>query len=250
MCIIGYAPKGKKISDDRLEVMFQHNPDGAGIMWKPKEDGPVEIRKGFMTFKSFLEVWHTIPSDCERAVHFRIASHGKINQENCHPFPIRQDINDMVYLEDKENAAVMHNGIIAMTSPAKGREAQYSDTMIFASDILANIDDLNNPNVDKMLEKSISGSRMIIFQQGKPTVTLGYWVEDDGCMYSNTSFRPYTTYVLPQGKGTKGKAKQSSSCDYVPYDYAKVPVKDSIWDDIEEVDDDSIFWDDLFYGKY
>ena len=51
MCIIAIKPKNKPIFDDEtIEMMYQRNPDGAGIMYL-KPDGNVHIEKGFFSSK-------------------------------------------------------------------------------------------------------------------------------------------------------------------------------------------------------
>ena len=63
MCIIAYAPRGVQIKEETIEVMFDYNPDGAGIMWKPLNGDKVQIRKGFMTLSDLLKAYEQIPVD-------------------------------------------------------------------------------------------------------------------------------------------------------------------------------------------
>ena len=61
MCIIAIKPKNKPIFDDEtIEMMYQRNPHGAGIMYL-KPDGNVHIEKGFFSSKDVLNYVHAHP---------------------------------------------------------------------------------------------------------------------------------------------------------------------------------------------
>lgn len=193
MCIIAYAPKNVSISDATIKIMFQHNPDGAGLMWK--QNGIVEIRKGFFNVDKLIAAWHKIPVECEKAIHCRIATHGKVTVTCCHPFPVRGTTESMGYGSDHTDIAMMHNGIIALTSPPAGIRSPYSDTMMFAKEVLYSVkDSLDNEYIQEMLERAIGTSRMLIFRANSDTVRLGNWVRDGKVYFSNTSYKNYTYF--------------------------------------------------------
>ena len=90
MCIIAIKPKNKPIFDDEtIEMMYQRNPDGAGIMYL-KPDGNVHIEKGFFSSKDVLNYVHAHPelNDTDVVMHFRIATSGKRDGLGCHPYPV------------------------------------------------------------------------------------------------------------------------------------------------------------------
>ena len=120
MCIIAYLKKGKDISDERIRFMFKANPDGAGIMWKPRNTSNVEIHKGFMDVDELIAAYREIPKNCERAIHMRIATAGKVSTDCCHPFPVRKKVGSMRNAIDNADIALMHNGIIDYCNPKNG----------------------------------------------------------------------------------------------------------------------------------
>ncbi len=189
MCIIAYIPQGKQIKEETIRFMFRGNPDGAGIMWKPKDGAPVEIHKGFMTVEELLEAYRRIPINCEKAIHCRIATSGKVSAACCHPFPVRAKVKAMREERDSEKVAIMHNGIISYTTPQKGMVSDYSDTMLFASKVLYPLQkQLNEWHIQALIENSIN-SRLLIFRQDGETLVLGDWKFADGVYYSNGNYK-------------------------------------------------------------
>lgn len=200
MCIIAYAPKGAQVKDETIKVMFEGNPDGAGIMYKPTDSAQVEIRKGFMTVDALLKAYHEIPVECEKAIHCRIATSGKVSAACCHPFPVRAKTSAMKAAKDTAPMALMHNGIIGYCTPVKGMKADYSDTMLFASRILYPLQKMLDKDALQTLIEESTTSRLLIFRANAETLVLGDWKFDDGVYYSNGSYKP-----IPQIKRVAGK---------------------------------------------
>lgn len=193
MCIIAYVPAGKKLSEETIKTMFFNNPDGAGIMWKPNGKEDVQIRKGFMNVDDLLKAFKEIPQKCERAIHCRIATAGKISVDCCHPFPIRPKVDSMRSAVDKCVNALMHNGVIEYANPPMGIKATYSDSMNFSAKFLFPLSKaglLDKEFVQTLIENS-TPSRLLIMRKGRETLMFGNWVFEDGIYYSNTSFKPY-----------------------------------------------------------
>ena len=189
MCIIAYIPQGKQIQEKTIRFMFKGNPDGAGIMWKPKDGAPIEIRKGFMKVEELIEAYYNIPQECDKAIHCRIATSGKVSTACCHPFPVRAKTNAMREAVDSASVALMHNGIITYTTPAKGMASDYSDTMLFASRILYPLQkQLNEWHIQTLIENSTT-SRLLIFRQDGEPLVLGDWKFEDGIYYSNGNYK-------------------------------------------------------------
>lgn len=191
MCIIAYAKNGVKIEENVIRTMFEGNPDGAGVMWKPLDGGNIEIRKGFMDVESLLKAWNKIPVECEKAIHCRIATSGKISKECCHPFPVRPKTDMMKKAVDKCYMALMHNGVISQCTPKNGMKATCSDTMVFAAKYLYPLQKQIDKECIQDLLESFVESRLLIMRANAPTIMLGNWVEDKGVYYSNTSYKDY-----------------------------------------------------------
>jgi predicted glutamine amidotransferase len=100
MCVIAIIDKKTKSKSLDIQSMLvdmaQSNPDGLGIITFNKNKHDLIKRVDSYDVLDF----HNLVNDAELAVvHFRLATHGMINEENCHPFHLGNDI----YL--------MHNGI-------------------------------------------------------------------------------------------------------------------------------------------
>ena len=198
MCIIAYIPAGTQISEEMMKINFKNNPDGAGMMWKKGADKMVHIKKGYKTVEDLMNDYYKIPVEFERAVHFRIATSGKIGSATCHPFPVRKNVEDMKKDSDTTNVALMHNGVISFCTPKGGMSATFSDTMVFASKFLFPLRGMLNSKALQELIEHADSSRFLIFSKENTPILLGKWEEKDGIMYSNSTFkyekRNYTCY--------------------------------------------------------
>jgi len=210
MCVIAYAPPGVTIMDAVIEKIFKHNPDGAGIMWKPYDGCDVQIRKGFMDVESLKDAWSKVPTECEKAIHCRIATSGKISVDCCHPFPVREYAEQMRKGEDHAPIVLMHNGVFSFCEPDKGMDASYSDSMLFAARYLYPLRrELSNPALQQLLEATIGYSKLLIFNRDAKALLLGDWEKKDGVFFSNLNHEyEYSIW----GKGSKG-------CCSIPYPY-------------------------------
>ena len=209
MCIIAYAPEGATIKEETIRTMFKQNPHGAGIMWKPAEGMRIEIRKGFMKVEDLLEAWRKVPQSCEKAIHCRIATSGKVGTGCCHPFPVRQKATAMRKAVDKTNVALMHNGCFDFCTPKKGMKSDYSDSMLFASKVLFPlVKHLDNSAVQLLLE-NCSYSRLLIFRSNGDPIMCGSWHFEDGVYYSNMSFQDIK---IPKSWGCYSWGSCGSTC--------------------------------------
>ena len=207
MCIAIYKPKDVVISKETLAQCYKSNPDGAGFMYAHKKE--LHMQKGFFTFDEFWEEYAK-HQDKQAVIHFRIKTHGPINEENCHPFLINNALG------------FVHNGIIS----GFGVDNK-SDTNHFNDEILkplvskwGNLS-LFQPAMKQLIESRIGYSKLIfldrhgnydIFNEDK-----GNW--DDGVWYSNNSYKPYVPPVYPAY--TPSPVVKSSSYYPKPTSYLK-----------------------------
>jgi glutamine amidotransferase len=184
MCIAIYKPEEKIISKATLQECYSANPDGAGFMFA--EDKQLHIQKGYFNFDSFYDAYKQ-HQDKKVVIHFRIKTHGEINETNCHPFAVNNSL------------AFVHNGIINGLDGDK----KLSDTIHFNEQILqplvnkwGNLALFQDPMIN-LIENRIGYSKLIfldrhgnhkIMNEGK-----GQW--DDGVWYSNNSYKPYVAPV-------------------------------------------------------
>lgn len=227
MCIIGYAPAGVKIEERTIRTMFSCNPDGAGIMWKPLEGGDVMIRKGFMKVDDLIKAYNEIPVECDKAIHCRIATSGKISAACCHPFPVRPKTSMMKKTVDKCYMALMHNGVIRQCTPKDGMKADYSDSMLFAAKYLYPLQKQIGKECVQDLLEDFAASRLLIMRDNAKTIMLGNWIEDKetGAFYSNPTYKDigYSYYCDWR---TISKDAESGSVSWIVLDIGNAkPVK-------------------------
>ena len=129
MCIIAVKWADVSAPKDVLATCFENNPDGAGYMWE--DGGKVHVRKGFFDFE---ELWKDYEPrnllNRNVVFHFRIASSGNVDVNNCHPFPVTPDVKKYLKYRTLESGVpcLCHNGVISELSFAGSK---YSDTVLF-----------------------------------------------------------------------------------------------------------------------
>ena len=184
MCLLIVKPAGVPIPDDTVDGAHSNNSHGCGVAftWENK----VRIAKGLWEparMKKELAYIQDMPA----LVHFRLCTHGKIMESNCHPFELNG------------GWSMAHNGVIPIKT--SGEE---SDTAAFVDQVL-------NPHIatfgsavvldpgftDELLPH-IGGSRMAFLNGNGETLIVGeedgHW--KDGAWYSNHSYEEdlYTQY--------------------------------------------------------
>lgn len=207
MCIICAKNKGIKMpSRDIIENMWYNNTDGAGLMWV--EDGAVHISKGFMKLREFEAELDRLGerldlTETPIVMHFRITTHGGTKPENCHPFPITDQIGLLQKLKCNTDIGVAHNGILSI-SPRKG----ISDTMEYIATQLAIIKKMNRKFLNhdylmQLIKNATEGSRLCFLDKYGKIYTTGNFVEEDGILYSNNNYK--YSYFYGGNKDTKTK---------------------------------------------
>lgn len=171
------------LSEEDIRASARSNGDGGGMAYI--KDNKVVVEKGFMKVDDFLERYNKVvaegATESPMLVHFRIATTGAVNKDNCHPFIVGRG---------EGNGAVVHNGWFY----SGGRNAVKSDTRVVVERQRNNLsyDAIRNSLVD--LEKEITGSNKLafLFDDGKYVIVnedRGTW--HDGIWYSNSWFKPH-----------------------------------------------------------
>ena len=198
MCIICVSPENVRQPDrNTIANMFCRNPHGAGYMFA--RDGKVHIRKGFMNLDGLLNALreeHFTAAD-PVVYHFRISTQAGVNPQMTHPFPLSNRPAHMKALDVDCRCGVAHNGIIRLTSDPANKE--YSDTAVFITDYLPRIiqrpSDLRNTKRLELIYK-LAQSKFAIMDGKGNIATVGEFLDEDGLLYSNTSYQPFK-YDLP-----------------------------------------------------
>lgn len=201
MCIIVAKNKGVELPTKKtLQQCFERNKDGAGIMYV--KDNKVIIEKGLMTFQEFYQKLRSIKkmfggdlTNKAIVMHFRIGTHGENDGETTHPFPISSNFEDLRATYFETDIAMVHNGIIS----AYNYDSVLSDTQTFIRDYVSVFKDLKknfykNDKVMKIIsnEVNISSNKLCFLDNKENIYYYGNKVEDNGVIYSNTTYKPYT----------------------------------------------------------
>ena len=174
MCIAIVKPKGRTIPLSILEHCWDTNPHGGGFAL-PDGTGRVNIHKA-LHWEEFTALWHRYADPAApMLIHFRLATHGDISLENCHPHRIGPGL------------AMVHNGIyhkkVPYTTP------QRSDTAQLVHGLLRDMrpEDVTSPDGIRLIKDQDNGwSRTALLDgNGKHFIIRehkGEWI--DGCWYS------------------------------------------------------------------
>jgi len=178
MCVIVYKPKKANVTKKILRQCWDENPDSGGFMFA--NNGGLVIHKGFTSFKPFYKDFrkHEQLYNENFVLHFRIATHGRIDKANCHPFVVNKNIG------------FAHNGIINCVKATKEK----SDTSIFCEQVLQKLPSnfLNRPEYRILLDavcKAESSKFVFLTNKGIGHIfneVAGTWT--GGCWFSNTNF--------------------------------------------------------------
>lgn len=192
MCILIFAPEGQTIPKDHLEQSCAANPDGFGwaTIYNDTDGKPRIISHRTMVAKEAIETfldartrWPEYPA----IFHARIATHGTVTLDNCHPF----------YVGEDHATLLAHNGI--MPIPA---ESGRSDTRQFAEEWMPmiGVENLDDPKTVQELEKFIDWSKVAFLtvdprlKQWAYILNEDHGIWDDGVWYSNSGYRYATTF--------------------------------------------------------
>lgn len=204
MCIAVCKPIGVEMpSENILRNMFLNNGDGGGFAFN--YGGAVKIKKGFMDIESFISAI----KECDKKynfkdkgvlIHTRIATHGGTSPAMCHPFPIVDDEGALKKIEYSSPYAVIHNGIISLTSAEATQKKSLSDTAVFVEKYLTKIATNKNwlkniANIE-LIESLIDSKMAVLDATGNIVKTSGF-TEDNGVFYSNSSYSDNYQKIMP-----------------------------------------------------
>lgn len=133
MCIIGIWKDGQRPSDIDVKRMILANPDGVGFAWNDGE--AVHFAKGYSNARTVCAALRRIPETAKTIVlHCRIATHGGVAQELCHPFRVSAKVDEARQkVGTLYNSAVLfHNGIFSIDCQKNESDTLAIDTRIIA----------------------------------------------------------------------------------------------------------------------
>lgn len=227
MCIIATKAAGIPMPNrERIKTMWDGNRDGAGLMYV--ENGQVRIEKGFMKYKDFTKVLDRLEKRLDLTatpvvMHFRITTHGGTKPENCHPFPITDNVGALKKLTITTDLGVAHNGIIPI-SPRKG----ISDTMEYIASQLAPLKKAlprfyENKHAMLLIKNAIESKMAFLTKEGK-LYTIGDFVVDEGVLYSNNSYQGRISRYRDYAYGCYGLDEWETYSGYDAFGLTKIPA--------------------------
>ncbi len=224
MCIICIKPAGvQRPTKEQVNAMLTSNPDGFGYMtWSP--DKGLQVRKT-MDANKFAKWVEQIPDEQPVVYHARIATHGSIQERNCHPF-----------LSADKQWGFAHNGILSIAN-----EGDMTDSETFFRRIEPLLAAGYTPTIegygafDAMVAAVIGSSKFAFLNNEGAIYHYGNFIEDGGLLFSNSSYKPYDygewfsglKIGKLSGKKSKGKKKQTPA-------YRQTPCSTELYYDLVE----------------
>lgn len=221
MCIIVVKQAGIKLPTlDVLEVCESGNPDGIGVMYFTSKG--VRVLKGFKSSKTLHKfLVKNISIEQDAVVHFRFATQGAVNSQNCHPYPLSSKYADLSATNITHHSALVHNGIISHYSGV--RKAKMSDTQKFIMSTMSDdviYSNLDSPAIQELVLNTIGTGKLAIMQKlegrAEKLYLLGDFITDSetGLLFSNDGYlfdwrgrSAYAGYVWDN----KGRLKTTKS---------------------------------------
>jgi hypothetical protein len=200
---------GAKIAEfasnvDALLSVFKYNSDGLGAMYRNRKGLRIvkALPKSFADAQKFFA---TLPDDDRNVVvHARLATHGTVNTDNCHPY-------DVV----KGKLAMVHNGVLASGNAA---DKTKSDTWHFVQDFLAEpcshaTEIVHTQGFINMVGEFIENNRFVFMtEDGRVSiVNKDQGIEYGGLWFANTyAWDPSTFIPTYQRSVVHGYGKYSN----------------------------------------
>jgi len=185
MCIIASIKSNQQISKETLKRCWDNNPHGGGFMFTT--GSKVETFKEMTSFKRYYRAFcekRTAYPHSNFVCHFRISTHGKINETNCHPFNVNNKLG------------FVHNGIIRNSTVSP----DYSDTYMFNEEILKQLPDnftSNQAILDLLKEYIGSGSKLCFLASDNSITYVNHeagQTDENGVWFSNGGYKETKYY--------------------------------------------------------
>lgn len=222
MCLIAVIPQNHEpITDEWIRDIYKRNNDGFGFMWMK----PVKNGRQLYTWKDtgkvgkFLSAFRTVEAeaDGEWAVHTRMATHGRVEPDMAHPYPVdAEKVGD-------SSIVMMHNGILSHGNDADRKK---SDTWHYIKDYLRPLlakfgtELLDDPAFQRLVGSDIGGNRFVfmatdgrlrIINRDQGLTWHGLWLSNTYAWDARGfgAVAPLPSRVYPAYNSTKGGSKDS-----------------------------------------
>jgi hypothetical protein len=233
MCLLTFMPPNIDMDYERAKTAAKANPDGFGFAIHA---GVAIIKDHDMNFDRLWLRWSDMRKTYRGPAlfHFRIATHGNTDLNNCHPFDI----------DNNPRSVLAHNGMLPLTMPV---DEHRSDTRLFAEIVLPHVGGVKALDDKEFFDdvgRWASGNKIVILTVEENTErdwyivneNLGHW--DAGVWWSNSSYKAfvyaknYTNYSATGAAGLYvGNPYKSGWDDYDYEDDVWVAKQNSLFND-------------------
>jgi hypothetical protein len=186
MCLIAYVPAGQVFPEDKFRLAAADNSDGIGIM--SAKDGVAKFVGRKATKRALRYARALQARGVQHAVHFRYATHGRVDRANCHPH--RMPVGGWL----------MHNGVLS--AYARLSTDERSDTAVFTetlTDVPETAGQQRTAYWHEVGRHIGSANKLVVLHNdGRFEIvnaTSGEWI--DGVWYSQT----YSLYPAGAARG-------------------------------------------------
>lgn len=169
MCILIVKPAGAKVPRlNTLRNCAKRNNHGFGFATSSK------VFKS-LSFDDFVAQVRKIKQDEPAIIHFRFATHGSICEENCHPFK-----------DDSTGVAFAHNGVLPIEAENNMTDSETAFRRRFVPKIKKY--GLYSISLAQSVNRIIGASKFAFIDSDGNLKTFGWFIEHDGCYFSNYQF--------------------------------------------------------------
>ena len=181
MCVIIYKKKNMKIELETLLLARNSNPDGMGLAYF--DNNEVIFERNLKPTKTDLKNCIKKTEGKEAIFHFRIATSGGVNLDNCQPI-----------FNEKGNFLLFHNGVVHSLN---GASATASDTVLL-SYLIEHEEVDKHKLLEKLAQKTYS--KFVLIDNDNKLFLFGDYKEYKGLLCSNLNFIPRPAPATPKGK--------------------------------------------------
>ncbi len=221
MCVIleFNGSKPEHVSGNILKEAEEGNKDGGGIAWI---DGDVvRWEKGIHVTADYVKSLIKKEKIKEPfVVHFRIATHGGVNDELCHPFALSPESDDLATSGSDKEGVMFHNGVwtnyqdFAMKTLLNRTDTKFLEGGISDSRVMAWLVRFYGKGYLSMIDEKVS----VLTPQGLYRYGKG-WTEVEGLTCSNDNFdNTWSGYVWKGGKKLSDESDVSGQMTLVEGD--------------------------------
>jgi hypothetical protein len=204
MCIAVLKPKGVPLPrnfHDIIKSCMRANQDGSGFAVKKNNTNNIIMKKGYWypnLLMADLEAYHISEND-ELLFHARRGTSGSNDNKNCHPFYTSSSpsLHDTV-CNSIPIPVIAHNGIIREFD----KQDNFCDSAHLAFDFLSKngVYDIfvNAPAyLEEMYSEIFQNNKMIALFPNRSAYVFGLskFIQDNGLLYSNTSYKTYSNVI-------------------------------------------------------